>query len=115
VPRLARTRLARGLAVGMGYRQALVVLCPPVSVLSTAPQVSCDAMGWCERYPVSLRPDPNSNPDANPHLAGAAECRHPTGREKVGSLTLQTHQDPILLLPCLWFEVLVDVQALPKP
>ena len=40
-----------------------MVLCPPVSVLSTAPQVSCDALGWCERYPVSLRPDPNSNPN----------------------------------------------------
>jgi hypothetical protein len=52
---------------GIGRRY--VVLCPPRSVLSTAPQVSCDAMGWCERHPlVSLRPDPNSNPDANPHL-----------------------------------------------
>ena len=73
-PPLALTRLTRGLAVGKGYRQALVVLCPPVSVLSTAPQVSCDAMGWCERYPVSLRPDPNSNPNANPHLA-LESCR----------------------------------------
>jgi hypothetical protein len=34
-----------------GYRQALVVMCPPTGVLSTAPQVSCDAMGWCERHP----------------------------------------------------------------
>jgi hypothetical protein len=76
VPRLALTRLARGLAVGMGYRQALVVLCPPVSVLSTAPQVSCDAMGWCERYPVSLRPDLNSNPDANPHLARGTQPQY---------------------------------------
>ena len=32
------------------------------------------------------------------------QCRHPTGREKMGSPTLQTHQDPILLLPWLWFE-----------
>jgi hypothetical protein len=64
--------------------------------------VSRDAVGWCERYPlISLRPDPNSNPDANPHLAGA-ECRHPTGREKMGSPSLQTHQYPILLLPWLW-------------
>jgi hypothetical protein len=30
----------------------------------------------------------------------AAECRHPTGGEKMGSPTLQTHQDPVLL-PCL--------------
>jgi hypothetical protein len=44
VPQLARTRLARGLAVGMGYRQALVVMCPPAGVLSTAPQVRCDGM-----------------------------------------------------------------------
>jgi hypothetical protein len=27
----------------------------------------------------------------------AAECRHATGREKMGSPTLQTHQDPILM------------------
>jgi hypothetical protein len=47
---------------------------PPVSILSTAPQVSRDALGWCERYPVSLRPDPNSNPNANPHLA-LESCR----------------------------------------
>jgi hypothetical protein len=56
-------------AGGKGYRQALVVMCPPAGVLTPAPQVSRDAVGWCERYPlVSLRPDPNSNPDANPHL-----------------------------------------------
>jgi hypothetical protein len=37
------------------------------------------AMGWCVGIPVSLRPDPNSNPDANPHLSWrAAECSHPT-------------------------------------
>ena len=28
-----------------------------------------------------------------------------TGREKVGSPTLHTHQDPILLLPCACFEL----------
>jgi hypothetical protein len=33
----------------------------------------------------------------------AAERRHPTGRERTGSPTLQTHQDPILLLPWLCF------------
>ena len=37
-------------------------------------------------------------------LERAAECRHPTGREKMGSPTLRTHQDPILLLPWLCFE-----------
>jgi hypothetical protein len=31
-------------AVGKGYRQALVVMCPPAGVLSTAPQVSRDAL-----------------------------------------------------------------------
>ena len=62
-PPLALTRRTRGLAVGKGYRQALVVVCPPPGLLSTAPQVSRDAVGWCERHPlVSLRPDPNSNP-----------------------------------------------------
>jgi hypothetical protein len=37
----------------------------------------------------------------SPHLPGlpAAERRHPTGRERMGSPTLQTLQDPILLLP----------------
>jgi hypothetical protein len=36
----------------------------------------CD--GWCERHPlVSLRPDPNSNPDANPHLAGVSPTHRP--------------------------------------
>jgi hypothetical protein len=65
----------QGAGWGKGLRQALVVMCPPpVSVLSTAPQVSRDALGWCERYPVSLRPDPNSNPNANPHLA-LESCR----------------------------------------
>ena len=32
----------------------------------------------------------------------AAECRHPTGRERMGSPTLQTLQDPILLTPWVW-------------
>ena len=107
MPRLILIRLARGLAVGKGYRQALVVMCPPVSVLSTAPQVSRDAVGWCERHPLSsLRPDPNSNPNANPHLELESSRVSPphTGREKMGSPTLQTHHDPILLLPWLWFE-----------
>jgi hypothetical protein len=34
-----------------------------------------------------------------------AECRHPTGRERTGSPTLQTLQDPILLLQWLCFLV----------
>jgi hypothetical protein len=49
-------------------------------------------MGWCERHPlVSLRPDPNSNPDANPHLELESSRVSPphTGREKMGSPTLQ--------------------------
>ena len=59
-------------------------------------------MGWC----ISLCADPNSNPDANPHLAGEQQSvATPPGREKMGSPTLQTHQYPILLLPWLWFEV----------
>ena len=33
----------------------------------------------------------------------AAERGHPTGRERMGSPALQTHQDPILLLPWLCF------------
>jgi hypothetical protein len=33
----------------------------------------------------------------------AAERGHPTDRESMGSLTLQTHQDPILLPPWLCF------------
>jgi hypothetical protein len=33
----------------------------------------------------------------------AVECRHPTGRERTGSHTLQPLQDPILLLPWLCF------------
>jgi hypothetical protein len=53
-PPLALTRLTRGLAVGKGYRQALVVMCPPAGVLSTAPQVSRDAMGWCEEASLTL-------------------------------------------------------------
>jgi hypothetical protein len=52
-PPLALTRLTRGLAVGKG-RQALVVMCPPAGVLSTAPQVSRDAMGWCEEASLTL-------------------------------------------------------------
>jgi hypothetical protein len=40
--------------VGKGYRQALVVMCPPAGVLSTAPQVSRDAMGWCEEASLTL-------------------------------------------------------------
>jgi hypothetical protein len=78
---------------------------PPAGVLSTAPQVSRDAMGWCERHLlVSLRPDPN--PDANPHLELERQqsVATPPGREKTRSPTLQTHQDPILLQPWLWFE-----------
>jgi hypothetical protein len=52
------------------------------------------------------RPDPNSNPDANPHLAGeSGRVSPPHGREEMGSPTLRTHQDPILLLPWLCFEV----------
>jgi hypothetical protein len=35
----------------------------------------------------------------------AAERRHPSGRERMGSPTLQTLQYPILLLPCLCFRV----------
>ena len=35
----------------------------------------------------------------------AAERRHPTGRERMGSPTLRTLQDPILLLPWLCFRV----------
>jgi hypothetical protein len=33
----------------------------------------------------------------------AAERRHPTGRERMGSPTLQTFQDPLLLLPWVCF------------
>jgi hypothetical protein len=33
----------------------------------------------------------------------AAECRHPTGRERMGSPTLKTLQDPILPLPWVCF------------
>jgi hypothetical protein len=33
----------------------------------------------------------------------AAERRHPTGRERMGSPSLQTFQDPILLLPWVCF------------
>jgi hypothetical protein len=40
----------------------------------------------------------------------AEERRHPTGCEKMGSPTLQTHQDPILLLPWLWFEVVQAIE-----
>jgi hypothetical protein len=32
----------------------------------------------------------------------AAERRHPTGHERTGSPTLQTLQEPILLLPWVW-------------
>jgi hypothetical protein len=70
--------------VGVGVRRAACARACP-----SFPHV----MGWCERYPwVPCCPDP--------HLAcwRAAECRHPTGREKMGSPTLQTLQDPILLL-----------------
>ena len=36
------------------------------------------AMGWCERHPlVSLRPDPNSNPDANPTLLESSRVSPP--------------------------------------
>ena len=58
--------------------------------------------GGARGIPVSLRPDPTSNPDANPHLAGELfSMATPPGREKMGSPTLQTHQYPILLLPWL--------------
>jgi hypothetical protein len=35
---------------------------------------------------------------------GAAERRHPTGRERMGSTTLQALSDPILLLPWVSFQ-----------
>jgi hypothetical protein len=63
--------------------------------------------------PVSLRPDPNSNLSANPHLELESSRVSPphTGRKKVGSPTLHTHQDPILLLPWLGR---VDTLTLPQ-
>jgi hypothetical protein len=63
--------------------------------------MSPDAVGWCPL--VSLTPTSNPNPD--PHLAGEQQSVGSTGRERMGLPTLQTHQDPILLLPRLWFEV----------
>ena len=81
-PPLALTRRTRGLAVGKGYRQALVVVCPPPGLLSTAPQVFRDAVVW--NSVVSLRPDPNPNPNANPHLAGEQQSVATPGREKMG-------------------------------
>jgi hypothetical protein len=38
-----------------------------------------------------------------PARCGAAERRHPTGRERMGSPTLRTPQEPILLLPWVCF------------
>jgi hypothetical protein len=59
--------------VGKGIGRRLV-MCPPVCSLQP---LRCPAMQWGGAR--GMRPDPNSNPNANPHLAGeAAECRHPT-------------------------------------
>jgi hypothetical protein len=63
VGRCRETKRQSFLTADAHRREALL------GALSTSPQVSRDAMGWCERYPlVSLRPDPNSNINGNPHL-----------------------------------------------
>jgi hypothetical protein len=103
----ALTRLTRGWLWAKGYRQALVVMCPPrrSALYSPSGVPRCD--GVVREASLSLlRPDPNSNPDANPHLELESSRVSPphTGREKVGSPTLQAHQD-IIVLPWLWFEV----------
>jgi hypothetical protein len=55
---------------------------------------------------------PHSSPSPLPqgfgfqqHRRRPAERRHPAGRERMNSSTLQTLQDPILLTPWLCFEV----------
>ena len=56
-------------------------------------------MGWCEEASLTLTLTPT------PTLTlMESSRRHPTGRERMVSPTLQRHQDPILLLPWL-FEV----------
>jgi ferredoxin len=55
----------------------------------------CPRMRWGGARGIlgDLLPSPSPSP-----CWRAAERRHPTGRERMGSPTLQTFQDPILLL-----------------
>ena len=102
VPRVALAR--QPLAVGKGYRQALVVLCPRSCPLYSASGVPrCHGMvrdASQSSCALTLTPTPTLTLSRR-----GAECRHPICCEKMGSLTLQSHQYPILLLPWLWFEV----------